>query len=328
VNRWIEAKNAGFRLVGAIDTDPAAVATYRTNVGREVICGDAAILGLSMPTTPDLIIGGPPCQGFSVIGKMAQDDPRSRHVSRFMDVVEARQPLAFVMENVKALGTNPRWLEVRQNLETRARLLGFQVRTFVLNAADYGVPQVRERMFLVGIKGQEPSPPKPTTSKNHTSVRMALEGLPAYGEPGNDELVPARIVPAKKPVMRPSPFQGSLLFNGSGRPLRLDKPARTLPASMGGNATPIVDQEELLNDARPWVLDYHAHLLAGGEPRKRAPRQLRRITVQEAAVLQSFPSSWKFAGSQVARLRQIGNAVPPRMSLHVAKSIRASLANA
>lgn len=318
-------KKAGFKLSGAIDSDPTAVSTYRANVAGDVICGDVSDLGRSLIAEPDLIIGGPPCQGFSVIGKMDENDPRSRHVTRFMDVVEARRPRAFVMENVKALATSARWRSRHKQLETRARQLGFQVRTFVLDASQYGVPQVRERMFLIGVQGAEPLLPSPTTAKRRPSVRATLKKLAPFGEPGNDDPVTARVVPAKKPVIRPSPFRGSLLFNGSGRPLDLDSPARTLPASMGGNATPIVDQEEFAEGMAPWVLGYHAHLLAGGAPKKRAPRRLRRITVQEAAALQSFPQTWKFTGSQVAQLRQIGNAVPPKLAYRVAVSLREAL---
>jgi DNA (cytosine-5)-methyltransferase 1 len=317
-------RKAGFQLSGAIDFDPAAVSTYRDNVSDDVVCDDVSLLGRRLISQPELIIGGPPCQGFSVIGKMNSRDPRSRHVNRFMDIVEARRPRAFVMENVKALATSSRWQSRHRRLEARARSLGFQVQTFVLDASEYGVPQVRERMFLVGMRDATPVRPAPTSTKRPT-VRAALKKLAPYGEPGNSDRVIAKVVPAKKPVIRPSPFRGSLLFNGSGRPLDLDRPARTLPASMGGNATPILDQEELENDAAPWVLGYHAHLLAGGAPRKTAPSRLRRLTVEEAAALQSFPKGWKFAGSQVAQLRQIGNAVPPKLAYRVAISVREAL---
>ena len=94
---------------------------------------------------------------------------------------------------------------------------------------------------------------------------------------------------------------------------------------MGGNATPIVDEAELRDGAAPWVVGYHARLLAGGKPCKRAPKRLRRITVQEAAALQTFPPDWEFVGPQVAQYRQIGNAVPPRLAFHVASSVRAAL---
>jgi DNA (cytosine-5)-methyltransferase 1 len=149
-----------------------------------------------------------------------------------------------------------------------------------------------------------------------------LEKLPRYGEPGNDSGCSARVIPASKPIMRPTAYRGSLMFNGSGRPLLLDGHAKTLPASMGGNATPIIDQEELEHGAEPWVVEYHRRLLNGQSPLKHAPTRLRRITVQEAAALQSFPPRWAFAGPRVAQYRQVGNAVPPNLAQAVAASVR------
>jgi DNA (cytosine-5)-methyltransferase 1 len=125
--------------------------------------------------------------------------------------------------------------------------------------------------------------------------------------------------------MRPTAFRGSLLFNGSGRPLHLDGHAKTLPASMGGNATPIIDQDELEHGAEPWVVEYHRRLLNGEPPLTEAPDRLRRITVQEAAALQSFPPAWMFAGPRVAQYRQVGNAVPPNLAQAVARSVREAL---
>jgi DNA (cytosine-5)-methyltransferase 1 len=117
-----------------------------------------------------------------------------------------------------------------------------------------------------------------------------------------------------------------LLFNGSGRVLKLDAPALTLPASMGGNATPIIDQDEFADTPPlPWVIGYHARLLRGGRPVKRVPPRLRRITVQEAAALQTFPPDWRFSGRQSIQYRQIGNAVPPELARHVAAAVKRTL---
>ncbi|MCD6726403.1 MAG: DNA cytosine methyltransferase [Solirubrobacteraceae bacterium] len=319
---------AGFRVRWAIDRDPYAIETYNANLEPYGCCGD--VLEVEPPTSiePDLIIGGPPCQGFSVIGQMDPDDPRSRHVDHFFDVVERLRPRAFVMENVKALGASPRWEHVRRRLLDRAERLGYGRRLFILNAQDFNVPQSRERMFLVGILDGIPDSPAVTTADRPPTVRDALAGLPRIGEPGNDQLCAARVIPARSPIMRPTAHRGSLLFNGSGRPLQLDAPAKTLPASMGGNATPIIDQDELEHGAAPWVIDYHLRLQHGGRPLKRAPKRLRRITVQEAAALQTFPPEWRFAGTRVAQYRQIGNAVPPNLAEAVARCVRAALERA
>jgi DNA (cytosine-5)-methyltransferase 1 len=315
---------AGFEVEWAIDHDRWAIATYRDNVDERAVCGDVLKIAPPPDLRPDVVIGGPPCQGFSVIGRMNPNDPRSRHVLHFLDVVEQFAPRGFVMENVKALAASPRWRALRDELLTRARSLGYQTRIFVLNAADYGVPQARERMFMVGLRDRRPAMPQPSTGSPPT-VRETLLALPRFGAPGNDSICSARVVPAKAPVMRPTAHKGSLLFNGSGRPLALDGTAKTLPASMGGNATPIVDQDELEHGAEPWVVQYHAHLLAGGKPYEAAPARMRRITIEEAAALQTFPPGMRFHGRQVAQYRQIGNAVPPKLAKAVALSVSASL---
>lgn len=313
---------AGFELLWANDHDPHAVETYRRNIGPHAVCGDVLETEVPADLSPKVVIGGPPCQGFSVIGQMREGDPRSRHVVHFLDVVADLKPAAFVMENVKALAVSPRWEQLRADLVDQAAAAGYATRLMVLNASHYGVAQARERMFLVGVRGKRrPCVPQTSTAEAPPTVRQALATLPPFGQPGNDVVTGARVVPSREPVMRPTAHTGSLLFNGSGRPLHLDRPAKTLPASMGGNATPIIDQLELDTGADPWVVDYHRRLLEGGASRKTAPKRLRRLTVQEAAALQSFPVGFEFTGARVAQYRQIGNAVPPLLGRAVAESL-------
>jgi DNA (cytosine-5)-methyltransferase 1 len=323
-------RDANFDLRFANDNDRWAVETYKANLGGHAIYGDVLTTPLPDDLRPTVVIGGPPCQGFSVIGRMDPKDERSVHVDYFLHVVDHYRPDAFVMENVKALGASPRWETLRKSLLRRAREeLGYATEIYVLNATHYGVPQARERMFMIGVRDGEPVEPEAISEGNPPTVRSALSQLPRYGEKGNNTASPARVVPAAKPVMRPTPHKGSLLFNGSGRPLDLDSPAKTIPASMGGNATPIIDQDELDGTAEePWVIEYHAHLLAGGEPLKQAPKRMRRITVEEAAALQTFEPGWEFKGPLAARYRQVGNAVPPRLAYHVALAVRKAIATA
>jgi DNA (cytosine-5)-methyltransferase 1 len=313
---------AGFDIRWAIDNDAFAVQTYNANLEPIAVCGDVQTIDPPLGVEPDLVLGGPPCQGFSVIGRMDPHDPRSQHVDHFFDVVEHLRPRAFVMENVKALAASPRWAPVRERLLDRASELGYARDLFLLNARDFGVPQSRERMFLIGIRGAAPARPRATTADSPPTVRATLQRLPRFGDPGNDAGCTARVVPASTPIMRPTAHHGSLLFNGSGRPLQLDGPAKTLPASMGGNATPIIDQDELEHGAEPWVVEYHRWLREGNSPLSAAPERLRRITVQEAAALQTFPAEWSISGPRVAQYRQIGNAVPPNLAEAVAQSVR------
>lgn len=316
---------AGFEIVWANEADPHACKTYRANLGEHIVEGD--LLTVALPSAPiDVVIGGPPCQGWSRIGRMDPKDSRSEHVHRFMDVVAAQRPAAFVMENVAHLAESPRWKDVREDLLERSRdELGYQTEILVLDASQFGVPQSRRRMFLVGLLDGTSVVPRRITLTSPKTVRQTLAQLPPVGEQGNQTRCAARIVPAKAPVMRPSAFQGALLFNGSGRPLALDRPARTLPASMGGNATPIIDQLEFEQVAQPWVVEYHRHLAEGGDPLDHAPRRLRRLTVEEAAALQSFPPTFRFHGPIGAQYRQIGNAVPPRLSRAVARAVRRAM---
>lgn len=322
--------DAGFRLAGfepvwSNEIDAAASATYRATLGSHLIEGDMDRVTWPRQGSADLVIGGPPCQGFSVAGKMNPHDPRSKHVIRFLDLVEHVQPQAFVMENVKALAVSARWERVREHLETRANLLGYCTSLLILSAADFGVPQRRERMFLIGIRdAAAPREIAPTVAR-HVTVREAFEELPLFGTPGNDTFCTATVTPAKRPILRPSPFEGSLLFNGNGRHLRLDRPAPTLPASMGGNATPIVDQIELETGKEAWVVGYHRRLMKGAKPLKCVPTYVGRITVEEAARLQSFPIGMEFAGTTSAKYRQIGNAVPPLLASAVARSVALAL---
>jgi len=330
---------AGFRPVWVSELDPYAASTNestfqrlqasRQHVGQdwELHVGD--ILGLAdddlpKPGSADLVIGGPPCQGFSVAGKMNPHDHRSQHVFHFMDIVDRVQPRAFVMENVKALFENRRWSLIRERLADRAVELGYEAAFYLCNASHFGAPQARERMLFIGVRDGSPQAPGATTAEAPPTLRAALSQLPRIGEPGNDSICRAKVTPAKAPVLRRSPFAGMLL-NGAGRPMDLDAPAPTLPASMGGNKTPIIDQEQLDHGADPWIVEYHDRLWSGGKPLKRIPDRLRRITVQEAAAIQTFPLGMEWRGPQSARYRQIGNAVPPRLALAAAEAVKASL---
>lgn len=328
---------AGFTPVFSNDINPDATKTYEAameliakksgkSLGHRVVTGDIReVEELPARGSAELVVGGPPCQGFSVAGKMDPNDPRSRHVFDFLAIVERVQPRAFVMENVKALAKNKRWAGTIADIRKKAEGIGYKTYLKVLNSADYGVPQTRERMFLIGFKDHdvEYEYPLPTVKK-WVGVAEALSELPPLGEPGNDQTCKARVTPAKNPVLRPSPFAG-MLFNGQGRPMDMEKPAPTLPASMGGNRTPIVDQEAFVSGASQWVEEYHEALMCGGGVIDEVPSRLRRISVQEAAVIQSFPKDMPWQGSQCSRYRQIGNAVPPKMAYEVAKSVAAAL---
>ncbi|MGH9267411.1 MAG: DNA cytosine methyltransferase, partial [Acidimicrobiales bacterium] len=124
---------------------------------------------------------------------------------------------------------------------------------------------------------------------------------------------PAIVTYARSPDLRPNPCDGHV-YNGDGRPIDLTRPAPTLLASMGGNKTPWIDTQGV-------VPAYHAHLLAGGAPRSGLVPGARRITVEEAALLQTFPPGMHVAGRRSSCYRQIGNAVPPLLATEIGAAL-------
>ena len=316
---------AGFNCTQAVDIDSNSVETHNNLLGHQsAVVGDVRRQHFPPRGSTELLLGGPPCQGFSVAGRMDPEDLRSRYVWDFLRVVDRLRPVGFVMENVKSLALNRRWAALRDDLIMESVRLGYSTQLLLLNAAHFGVPQARERMFLIGLRTTHAAIPLPTTMDRQPTAGEALTAMPSYGTPGNGTVCPARVTPAVTPVLRRSPFAG-MLFNGSGRPVGLGRPAPTLPASMGGNRTPIIDQEELETGEENWVVGYHRHLISGGSPVKNVPSRLRRLTVEEAAALQGFPRHVHWAGEQSAQYRQIGNAVPPGLAFHVALAVRRAL---
>lgn len=324
----------GFDIVFANDIMPDAAATYKANIGEHIICSDIRNLHdhIKKYVDADVLIGGPPCQGFSVAGKMDPHDERSSMIWEFANAVEVIRPKIFVMENVKALGALAKWGSVRRLLYSRFVAAGYSVSHIILNASDYGVPQSRERVIFIGLRNKlnrEPNLDKIFTqfSKKAPTVREALSILDHAGSGNNKSLCRAKITLAEKPIMRKSPYAG-MLFNGLGRPVRIDGYCATLPASMGGNKTPIIDSDELYMGEKSWIEGYHNRLCAGEKPQfASAPDRLRRLTVEEAAVLQSFPYNYVFVGSQSSKYTQIGNAVPPELGKSIAEVVQWFLKN-
>lgn len=323
---------AGFRILWANDIMKDACDTYAANHNAPIECGDLTPLipRLSKFRGADVVFGGPPCQGFSVAGKMNPKDARSQMVFKFMDVVDRVRPRAFVMENVKALGALSKWDYVREALMERAEELGYAFRHIViLNATEFGVPQKRERMFFIGLR-KVPSHINGTNfaerfenyKKKAEPVGKIFKELGPAGTASNTKVCKAKITLAANPILRKSPYAG-MLFNGMGRPIDPNGYSNTLPASMGGNKTPIVDERQIFDGAPSWIEKYH-----DGVWNKRvhpefkvAPRFLRRITVDEASRIQTFPKNYKFIGRQNSIYTQIGNAVPCKLAEVVANVV-------
>jgi len=301
----IGMKRAGVEIAAAVEYDRDAMGTYDQHTSEAThYCDDIQMVDLTpLRGTIDLVYGGPPCQPFSTGGlRRGSRDDRDM-LPAFLKNVLLLRPEAVIMENVPGLATGSRRRYLGKALETLDEA-GYVPRFAILNAADYGVPQNRRRLFLVALRDREFRFPDPThgpgTAKPAVPVLEALRSARA-DEPNNSV-----VTYAKRPDIRPSPYDGHL-FNGGGRPLDLSKPSRTILASAGGNKTHFVDEHDL-------VPDYHAHLLSGGERRTGVLPGGRRLTVAESAAIQTFPAELEFCGSRSSQYRQVGDAVPPLLA--------------
>ena len=329
----VGAANAGIEIAFAIDNDPVAVETYRRNLGNHVVCGTVRdhLDHLTDYKGIDLLFGGPPCQSFSVAGKMDPNDPRSKELFLFFELIQKLQPKAFVMENVASIAENTRWQNVRASFKDLIGS-GYNSEVVVLNATHFGVPQNRRRMFVIGASrtdfNQDEAIFKQTLSQNLEAMKKTaktpLEVLGELGPAGsqaNSRTCNAKITFAKNPVLRASPYAG-MLFNGAGRPINPKSYAPTLPASMGGNKTPIIDEDQVFENKPSFVETYHQLLMDGRNPKEgKAPKNLRRLTIDECIAFQTFPTNYDFAGAQSAIYRQLGNAVPCMLAEAVFKAL-------
>lgn len=302
---------AGWDVVAAVEFDKWAVKTHKVNFPHTNILHDVRDIDFRVFHGIDLIAGGPPCQPFSVAGKqLASADPRDM-VPQFIRAVFEAKPKAFLMENVPGLLTTRNAPYTRQSIK-QLEDLGYRVYIKKLDASEYGVPQGRERVFFVGvqpdIKFAFPQPSHgPAGELPFVTSRQALNNVP------DCESNRAIVTYAKQPVLRPSPWAG-MLVNGQGRPINLERPSQTIPATAGGNRTHIVDTKGIL-------LEYHRHLINGGKPRVGRVEGVRRLNLRESARIQSFPDSFEFMGTKSKQYAQVGNAVPPLLARAVGKAL-------
>jgi DNA (cytosine-5)-methyltransferase 1 len=301
-----------FDVVAGVDWDRDASETFaKAHPSAEVLEGDvSAVSWRQWRNKVDVLVGGPPCQPWSTGGKrLGVADPRDGWPG-FIRALRDVKPAAFIAENVAGFGSGAGRHRLESLLNELAAL-GFCVNARVLNAADYGVPQKRHRLLIVGLRTRPFVFPQPTFGPGRTLPwRTAGEfvGPDPYGVPN-----PSIVTYARCPDLRPNPYGGQV-FNGGGRPIDLSRPAPTLLATMGGNKTPWVDVHRI-------VPEYHEHLLAGGKPREGRVPGARRITAEEAALLQTFPAGMFFAGGRSSRYRQVGNAVPPVLAAAVGTAL-------
>ncbi|MEX1138920.1 MAG: DNA cytosine methyltransferase [Bacteroidota bacterium] len=324
---------AGFRVVFGFDNDPTSINTQRINKKyfghvtanmdvNDLLRKDALLRTIGLRRGElFLLAGGPPCQGFSVqrIGKDA--DERNRLVLKFGLLVKQARPKFFLMENVPGL-LGMRGKGVLKSFLSTVHDCGYTPYLEVLNAEDYGVPQRRKRVFVVGIrndlhKRKFEFPEAKTLGKNRVTVRDVIGKLPRPPEDGTEHTVIrhhrrdrlSRLNLARLRALKP----------GQGRehlPLRLLADCHRVSADRIGHRN--VYGRMAWNDVAPTITARFDSFTRGQFGH---PVQDRSITLREGAILQTFPRDFVFSGNKVDVARQIGNAVPPRLAEIVGRQI-------
>lgn len=337
-----------FKPVWANDFNQDCVITYNANFGDHSIAGDIVDI-LADPKTvvpkADVVIGGPPCQGFSLLNKNRDGDPRKQLWRPFMEIVEKSGAEVFVMENVPQLiGT----LEHGQIIEV-ARQMGFDIWQEKLIAADYGVPQTRTRAFIVGCRFADPKlvfPPRKThfnpNAKNNK--QRYLPGMNKNGcIPNPKTWVTVRdaisdLSPPEGIQIREIPPPLDLHFGRTPTELSMQR-YRAIPKE-GMNR---FDLQRVAEELTPqcWIrkktggtdlfgrlwwdrpsVTIRTEFFKPEKGRYLHPKQHRPITHREAARFQSFPDDFIFKGSKIEIAKQIGNAVPPLLAARVADVVQ------
>ena len=272
----------GFSTHG-VEADADCHQTYSTNLNGT--CTHRSIDSLSeLPIAP-IVIGGPPCQPFSVGGNQRGRTDRRNCIPTFVSAIQRLSPMLFILENVRGLLYKSR--SYFESVITELRHLGYQVDWRLLNAAKYGVPQNRERLLVVGHHGGFRFP----TPETHLVTAGEALGKSAVSASRRSkfltESMDAYIARYEAACGLRTP-----------RDLHLDRPARPLTIRNLAGATSDMQRLRLPDGRR------------------------RRLSVREAARLQTFPDWYRFHGSESSQFSQIGNAVPPLLARHLAMSVR------
>ena len=320
----------GFESVRAVDNDLAATKTFAANFGDHAVCADIESWTSSddVPKA-DVVIGGPPCQGFSLLNKQRNGDVRRELWQPFMDVVQRSGARAFVIENVAELRSSPE----HELIVARAHQMGFQTASSVLQAADYGSPQTRKRTVILGWLSHRDAvplfPPLPTNSApdrasnlpRWRTVRDVISDLPT---PTGTEI--RLVVPpldlhfGRNPTPKSLARYRAVPPGGNRFDLQRNAPDITpdcwIRKTSGGT-----DLFGRLWWDRPSVT-IRTEFFKPEKGRYLHPEQHRPITHREAARLMGFPDDFKFVGSKTEIAKQIGNAVPPHLAGAISQAVR------
>ena len=332
-----------FRSIAAVEMDPEAAASYQATFPEtEVYAGPIQdwLTEGTIPADVDVIVGGPPCQGFSTLGKRDAEDARNRLWEQYARVIQRARPKYFVVENVPAFGKSPQYRDFLAATRPGQFLEDYSFDFRVLNAADYGAPQARKRAVLIGNREDMIAPgfPEPTHSSDgadgrqpYRTVRNALLGVPA--EPDMDarfdELrtqvesreVPGAFSPRELHISRTYREKSVERFKkipeGGNRS---DLPDHLKAPCWLRHTTGSMDVMGRLHWDRPSVT-IRTEFFKPEKGRYLHPVEHRAITHYEAALLQGFPKTHRFIGPRTAIARQIGNAVPIPLGTAIARQI-------
>jgi DNA (cytosine-5)-methyltransferase 1 len=311
---------AGFRSVFAVEIDPAAAKTYQSNFGCYVYPGPVEQVE-EFPKA-DLIIGGPPCQGFSPLGR--DRDHHSRAAlnelwREFLRAVRQVRPKIFVVENVPEFLKSAQFQTFLAEFDEDRDLPRYRIESQVLNAADFGVPQRRRRGIVIGSRIGKPRWPEtthgrdPKSNRPYATVRQAIGDLPL--EPTGENLHFGRNPrPTSIERYRAVPEGGNRFDLARNRP-------DLLPDCWKNKASGTTDVFGRLWWDRP-AFTIRTEFFKPEKGRYLHPEAHRPITHREAARLQTFPDDFVFEGGKIEVARQIGNAVPPLLAEAVARAVR------
>ena len=312
-------REAGIEPVLAIDNDDAAIRTHKSNFGGDAFCVNIEEW-LASNTVPaaDVLIGGPPCQGFSLLNKNRQGDVRRALWEPYLEIAHRSGARVFVMENVAELSRSPELDEIR----ARAESYGFKTDVTVVNAANYGAPQTRKRTILLGWRNTwQPSfppqhtraePGKPSNLPPWKTVREAIGDLPEPTRTHIEGIAPLDIHFGRTPTAVSIARYKAVPKGGNRFDLQRNAPHLTpdcwIRKTSGGT-----DLFGRLWWERPSVT-IRTEFFKPEKGRYLHPEKHRPITHREAARLMGFPDDFKFVGTKTQIARQIGNAVPPPLA--------------
>lgn len=317
-------QEAGFDVVYASDIDKDCCETLKINEGKstaeiaKVLCGDIREIEFeSLPKNIDLVIGGPPCQSFSASGRRAGGaagrlDDRGNLFEAYSEIIKHLKPKGFVFENVRGILATNRGADWKEIVSTFNNL-GYFVNYRLLDAADFGVPQHRERIFLVGHKLSEPFLfPKPLfgpDSKNsipHISPKVAFKGLRI----SNSEADSLKFEGGKySHLLEEVPEGQNYLFFTSKR----------------GHPNPVFAYRSRFSDflykAHP---DYPMKTIIASPGKYTGPLHWhnRYFSLSEYKAIQGFPQGYRFHGERASTVKQIGNSVSPKIAFYLAQAVK------